>query len=87
MRIFPLPCRSANDGPNPSEQIGAPSRPKATGDLAVCGRRTLFPRAGAVVRRSIGVLQENEQVTAQLAATFPQSPAMRIGGRQHHDRV
>ena len=33
------------------------------------------------------MLEEGQQVIAHLAVTFSQPPAMRIGGREHHDRV
>src|ERR1700688_3145452 len=82
IRIASPSCCGANDGSHRGEQIGAPFGTEATGDFAVRCCRPQFPLAAVVVWRSIGMLEEGEQMAAHLAVTFSQPPAVRIGGCQ-----
>src|SRR5580658_1719499 len=77
----------SDDGSNAGEQVGTPGRTEATCDLAVCGCGPQFPVAAIVIRRNLRMLQEGEQVAAHLAVTLSQSPAMVVGGREHHNRA
>jgi len=80
-------CGGADDGAHACEQVGAPSGAEPAGDLAVGGRGPQLSFGAVVVGRHLGMVEEGEQVRAELAVSLPQPLAVTMGGRQCHDGI
>src|SRR5271166_7000066 len=76
-----------HDRAESGEQVGAPVGSEAAGDFAIGGCGTEFAFAAVVVRADFGMVEEGEQVNADLAVSLTQSPAIAVGRRQGHHRV
>ena len=60
----------ANDGFDPGEEIGSPVGSEAAGDLAIGGCGPQFALGAVVVGGDLGMLQEGEEVGADLGIAF-----------------
>src|SRR5207302_3264280 len=66
-------CGSSDDGADGGEQVGAPVGTEAAGDLAIGCGGAQFPFASVVVGCHLGIVEEGEQVIANLAVSPAQS--------------
>ena len=82
-----MTCGGADDGANSCEQVGPPLRSEAAGDPAVGGGRPQFAFAAVVVGADLGMVEEGEEVTADLAVSLSQALAISVGGCERHHRV
>src|SRR5271166_3180138 len=71
----------SNNGAESGEQVSPPVGSEAACDFAVGGCGTEFTFAAVVVRADLGMIEEGEQVSADLAVSLSQSPAIAVGGR------
>ena len=81
------PGGGSDDGADGGEQVGAPVGAEAAGDLAICRGRTQFAFAAVVVGGDLGMIEEGEQVVADLGVSLAQSLAVAIDRRQRHDGI
>lgn len=90
-----LACSGADDGFDAGEDIGAPggavpagdAKHQATGDLAVGGGGAQFALGAVVVGGDLGMVEEGEEVAADLGIAFSGAFAVPVFRRQCHDGV
>jgi len=69
-----LPGGGADDGSYCGVEVGAPFGSETAGDLALGGGGAEFALAAVVVRGDGGMVEEGEEVLAELAVALAQSP-------------
>ncbi len=67
-----MPRRGSGDGTEVGEQIRPPVGAESASNLAIGGRRTQFAIATVVVGSNLGVIEEGEQVSVDLAVSLAQ---------------
>src|SRR5215218_1725453 len=77
----------ADDGAYGGVEIGAPCGAEPAGGLAIGGGGPEFALAAIVVGGHLGMVEESEEVLAQLAVALSQSLAVPVGGSERHDGV
>src|SRR3712207_8785100 len=63
------------------------SGPEAAGDFAIGGSRAELAFAAAVVGGDLGMVEEGEEVLAQLAVALSQSLPVPVGGGERHHGI
>jgi hypothetical protein len=77
----------ADDGSDGGVEVGAPVGAETAGHLAIGRGGTQLAFGAIVVGADLWVVEEGEQVAAELSVSFSQSSAVRIGGRERHDGI
>src|SRR4051812_26067560 len=81
------PGGGADDGAYGGVETGALCGAEPAGDLAIGGGGPEFALAAIVVGGHLGMVEESEEVLAQLAVARSQSLAVSVRGSERHDGV
>src|SRR2546423_2809347 len=77
----------SDDGAECGKEVGAPVRAEAAGDLAICRGGTQLSFASVVVGGHFRMVEEGEQVVANLAVSPAQALTMSVCGSERHDGI
>ena len=77
----------ADDGTHAGEQVGTPIGAEPAGDLAVDSRGPQLALGAVVACGHLGMVEEGEQVRAELAVAPSQAPAVAVVGSKRHDGI
>lgn len=70
-RLHRAPRRSADDEAHRGIEIGAPGKSKTTGELAIGGGRWKLSLASILIGGDVEMIEEDEDMLAQLAVALP----------------